>query len=260
MFFVYGIYSTCSVAVSTDGCYPIIDHMLTCQCQIKINRNAHMLIKGFRAVLPVLGGRIFTNQRCQQFSECKTMAKKACVFLAPGAEEMEFTITADILVRGGIQVTVAGLPDDSVVECSRGINIKPTVAIANAKSGGPYDVLVLPGGLGGSKALASSKEVGEMLKEQEQTGRLIAAICAAPTALKAHGIAVGKKVTSYPSMKAQMEEGGQYTYLEDKVVIDGNIITSRGPGTAFEFGLALVEKLVGKEKKNEVAKGLLLSC
>nr|CAH7718780.1 unnamed protein product [Callosobruchus chinensis] len=195
-----------------------------------------------------------------KFSECKAMAKKALVFLAPGAEEMEFTITADILVRGGIQVTVAGLPDGSVVECSRGINIKPTVPIGDAKSGGPYDVLVLPGGLGGSKALASSKEVGEMLKEQEQAGRLIAAICAAPTALKAHGIAIGKKVTSYPSMKAQMEEGGQYTYLEDKVVIDGNVVTSRGPGTAFDFGLALVEKLVGKEKKAEVAKGLLWSC
>nr|CAI5851400.1 unnamed protein product [Callosobruchus analis] len=127
-----------------------------------------MLIKGFRAVLPVLGGKTFTSLRYQQFSECRAMAKKALVFLAPGAEEMEFTITADILVRGGIEVTVAGLPDGSVVECSRGIHIKPTIPIGNAKCGGPYDVLVLPGGLGGSKALASSKEVGELLKEQEQ--------------------------------------------------------------------------------------------
>lgn len=187
------------------------------------------------------------------------MTKKALVFLANGAEEMEFVIAADVLVRGGINVTIAGLPDSSNVKCSRGVKIVPDIGVSEAKSKGPFDVIVLPGGLGGAKALAESKVVGELLQDQEKNGRLIAAICAAPTALKAHGIAAGKSVTSYPSMKAQMEEG-KYNYKEEDVVVDGNLITSRGPGTAFQFALKIVDALVGKDKADEVAKGMLLSC
>ncbi|CAH1155524.1 unnamed protein product [Phaedon cochleariae] len=199
------------------------------------------------------------NIHCQvrQLSQCK-MSKKALVFLAAGTEEMEFVIAADTLTRGGIAVTIAGLPDSSLVKCSRGVNIKPDIAVSEAKSRGPFDVLVLPGGLGGAKAMAESQEVGALLKEQEKSGRIIAAICAAPTALKAHGIAIGKNITSYPSMKDQMVEGGKYNYLDDKVVVDGNIITSKGPGTSFDFALTIVEKLVGKEKASEVAKGMLI--
>ncbi|XP_066149254.1 protein dj-1beta isoform X2 [Euwallacea fornicatus] len=194
-----------------------------------------------------------------QFSNSCKMTKKALVFLAPGAEEMEFVISVDVLRRGGISVVIAGLPDSNVIKCSRDVNVKPDIGISEASSQGPYDVLVLPGGLGGAKALTESKVVGELLKEQEKAGNWIAAICAAPTALKAHGIGVGKAVTSYPAMKAQMEEGGSYNYKEDKVVVDGNLITSRGPGTAFDFGLTIVDKVVGQEKAIEVAKGMLLS-
>lgn len=77
-----------------------------------------------------------------------------------------------------IEVTIAGLPDDSLIKCSRGVHIKPDIPIAEAKSKGPFDVLVLPGGLGGAKAMAESTVIGELLKEQETGGRLIAAICA----------------------------------------------------------------------------------
>lgn len=120
-------------------------------------------------------------------------------------------------------------------------------------------MLVLPGGLGGAKTLAESKEVGQLLKDQESCGRLIAAICAAPTALRAHGIAEGKTVTSYPAMEGCMTEGGKYNYKNDKVVVDGTLITSRGPGTAFDFALTIVDKLHGKEKASEVAKAMLLT-
>ncbi|XP_066257609.1 protein dj-1beta isoform X2 [Euwallacea similis] len=185
------------------------------------------------------------------------MTKKALVFLAPGAEEMEFVISVDVLRRGGMSVVVAGLPDFNLIKCSRNVNIKPDIGISEASSQGPYDVLVLPGGLGGAKAFTESQLVGELLKEQEKAGKWIAAICAAPTALKAHGVGVGKAVTSYPAMKAQME-GGSYNYKEDKVVVDGNLITSRGPGTAFDFALTIVDKIVGQEKAIEVAKGMLL--
>lgn len=156
-------------------------------------------------------------------------------------------------------MTVAGLPDSNPVKCSRDVVIKPEVSLSEAASRGPFDVLVLPGGLGGARALAESAEVGKLLKEQEKEDRLIAAICAAPTALRAHGIGVGKSVTSYPAMEKCMTEGGLYAYKEDKVVVDGKLITSRGPGTAFDFGLRIVEELEGKEKAGEVAKAMLLS-
>ncbi|KAJ8956391.1 hypothetical protein NQ318_015129 [Aromia moschata] len=192
----------------------------------------------------------------RKMSQCAANAKRALVFLAPGAEEMEFVVAADVLRRGG----TLPLPACRIRRSSSaagGVNIQPDISVSDAK--GPYDVLVLPGGLGGSKAMAESKAVGELLKQQEKAGKMIAAICAAPTALKAHGVALGKNVTSYPAMKPQMEEGGNYSYKEDNVVVDGNVITSRGPGTAFDFALTIVDKLAGKEKASEVAKAMLLS-
>ncbi|KAL3270550.1 hypothetical protein HHI36_021088 [Cryptolaemus montrouzieri] len=187
------------------------------------------------------------------------MSKKACVFLAPGAEEMEFVIAVDVLRRGDVNVTVAGLPNANTVKCSRQVNIVPDCSLVEAAKKGPYDVLVLPGGLGGAQALSKSEEVGKLLKEQESAGRFIAAICAAPIALKAHGIGTGKNITSYPSVELQLTEGGSYIYKQDKVVVDSNIITSRGPGTAFDFALKLVDLLQGKDKASEVAKAMLLS-
>lgn len=76
--------------------------------------------------------------------------------------------------------------------------------------------------------------------------------------MKAHGIAFGKNITSYPSVQAQLTEGGSYVYKTDNVVVDGNVITSRGPGTSFQFALTLVEVLMGKDKSAEVAKGMLV--
>ncbi|XP_022901050.1 protein dj-1beta [Onthophagus taurus] len=195
--------------------------------------------------------------RVLEMSKCPIPPKTALVFLAEGAEEMEFVIAADVLRRAGIGVTVAGIPDNCPILCSRDIVIKPDIGIAEALKK-DYDALVLPGGLGGSKALSCSLEVGKMLKKQEERGDVIAAICAAPTALKAHSIALGKRITSYPTVKEQLIEGGLYSYLEDKVVVDSNVITSRGPGTAYDFALAIVEKLVGKEKASEVARAMLI--
>ncbi|XP_017770374.1 PREDICTED: protein deglycase DJ-1-like [Nicrophorus vespilloides] len=188
----------------------------------------------------------------------RDMSKSALVYLAPGAEEMELVIAVDVLRRGGVNVTVAGLPDKNCVKCSRGVLINPDTGIEQAMSLAPFDALVLPGGLAGSQALAESQEVGKMLKEQEQAGRIIGAICAAPTALKAHGIGVGKNLTSYPSVENSLIEGAAYNYKQDNVVVDGTLITSRGPGTAYNFALTLVEQLVGKEKAQEVAKAMLI--
>lgn len=183
------------------------------------------------------------------------MAKKsALLLLAEGSEEMEAVITADVLRRAGVDVTIASVGEGPCVKCSRDVKICVDAQLRD-KINEKYDVVILPGGLGGSKAFISSAEVGQLLQQQEKEGRLIAAICAAPTALKAHGIAKGKKVTSYPAMKDDLVN--DYVYLEDKVVIDGNLITSRGPATAFAFGLAIAENLVNKQTADDVAKAML---
>lgn len=120
-----------------------------------------------------------------------------------------------------------------------------------------YDVVVLPGGLGGASALANNIAAGEIMRKQYESGRLLAAICAAPTALQKHKIAFGKSLTSYPSFKEQLESDYKYVTGE-KVVVDGNLLSSMGPGTAFDFALKIVEVVVGDAKAKEVAKGLLL--
>lgn len=103
-------------------------------------------------------------------------------------------------------MTVAGLEGSEPVKCSRDVMIVPDKSLDDAVTEQVYDVIVLPGGLGGSTAMSNSKAVGELLQKQESAGRLIAAICAAPTALAKHGIATGKSLTSYPAMKPQLVE------------------------------------------------------
>ncbi|GFS13213.1 protein DJ-1 [Elysia marginata] len=180
----------------------------------------------------------------------------ALVFLAEGAEEMETVISVDVLRRGGIDVTLAGLKGVEPVLCSRNVKLVPDKSVADALKSGPYDVLVCPGGAKGAQNLCESAEVGKALKEQEKAGRLVAAVCAAPTALLAHQVAKGKKVTSHPSVADKLK--GDYKYLEDRVVVDEKIITSRGPGTCFEFALAIVEQIQGKDKASSLVNPMLV--
>ncbi|KAL3862100.1 hypothetical protein ACJMK2_008094 [Sinanodonta woodiana] len=182
---------------------------------------------------------------------------KALVILSEGAEEMETVITVDVLRRGGVEVTLAGLTDSSPVLCSRNVKILPDTSLQDAKLNGPYDVVVCPGGAKGAQCLASSSEVKAILQDQEKSGQWIAAVCAAPIALVSHEIGKGKRVTSHPSVKDVMVDGG-YNYSEDRVVQDGKLITSRGPGTCFEFALKIVESLQGEEKSNSLIQPMLL--
>ncbi|PBC28746.1 hypothetical protein APICC_00400 [Apis cerana cerana] len=183
------------------------------------------------------------------------MTKKTAILLiADGSEEMEAVITTDILRRAGVDVTIAGLTENPYVKCSRNVKIHVDTKLQDVINQ-KYDIVILPGGLDGSKAFASSAEVGKLLQQQQEENRFIAAICAAPTALKAHGIAKGKQITSYPAMKDQLVD--YYKYLENTVVIDDNLITSRGPATAFAFGLAIAEKLIDKQTADNVAQAML---
>ncbi|KAL5968848.1 Protein dj-1beta [Taenia solium] len=183
------------------------------------------------------------------------MAKTALVLLACGAEELETIAVVDILVRAKVKVVVAGVGGPSVVTCSRGAKIQPDVALADVV-GTAFDLVYLPGGMEGMKALSKSADVGKVLKDQYENKRYIAAICAAPCALKAHEIGKGAKVTSYPSMKDDLD--AYYKYVDETIVEDGHLLTSRGPGTATAFGLRLAELLTDHATAKSVASGMLL--
>jgi protein DJ-1 len=165
---------------------------------------------------------------------------KALLILAEGAEEMETVISIDVMRRGGIDVTVAGLDGAEPVLCSRNVRIVPDTSL-DAAMKVSYDAIVLPGGNGGSKRLSESHKVMEVLQAHEKENKLLAAVCAGPTAFLAHNIATGKKVTSHPSVKDKMSSA--YVYSEERVATDEHLITSRGPGTSFEFALAVVKAL-----------------
>ncbi|GAB1602134.1 protein/nucleic acid deglycase DJ-1-like [Argonauta hians] len=181
----------------------------------------------------------------------------ALVILAEGAEEMETVITIDVLRRAGVTVTVGGLSGASPVKCSRDVVIVPDKSIQQAVTDAKYDAVVIPGGLKGSENIGSCDAVKTLLQEQEKNNGLIAAICAGPTALMSHKICSGKKVTSYPAFKEKLVKGG-YQYSEDRVVVDGKLITSQGPGTSFDFALAIVKALTDEKKAESVAEPMLL--
>jgi protein DJ-1 len=179
---------------------------------------------------------------------------RALVIFAQGSEEMETTITVDVLRRGGVEVVLAGLDGDGPVVCSRGVRLLPDAALSDVS--GPFDVIVLPGGNEGARRLAESAAVGELLRAQEAAGRATAAICAAPIALVKHGVYSGRKLTGYPSVHDVIRGHGEL--VTQPVADDRNLVTSQGPGTTFAFALSLVERLAGKETADTVRKGMLL--
>ncbi|GLV38449.1 DJ-1alpha [Carabus blaptoides fortunei] len=186
------------------------------------------------------------------------MPKTALVLLANGTEELEFVTIANVLRRGEVEVTVAGVPDERPTTGRSQIVITPDTSIQEAITKGPYDAIVLPGGLAGAQTFCKSEIVGVLLAKQQESGGIISAICAAPTAFKAHSIGAGKRITSYPAMADELSKDGIYKYESDSaVVVDGNFITSRGPGTALQFSLTILDQLQGKEKAKQVANGML---
>lgn len=182
------------------------------------------------------------------------MSKRAIVVVTEGTEEMEATITIDLLRRADIDVTVAGLDSADIVTCSRGVCLRPDTSLAEVKD--TADVFVLPGGMGGARAFAGSANVREWILRHIDADKTVAAICAAPMAFAEHGVFDGRRMTSHPAVKEVIEQHGEYCY--DPVVCDGDLITSRGPGTAIDFGLAIIEHLLGPEKAAEVRAPLML--
>lgn len=177
---------------------------------------------------------------------------RAVVVLAEGFEEIEAVTPIDVLRRAGVEVVTAGLSGKRV-QGSHGIAVEADTTLDAAPS---CDVLVLPGGMPGSDNLGKSEAVQALVRKTHAAGKHVAAICAAPAlALGATGVLDGRRATCYPGLEKHF--GPRVTRVEDRVVVDGKVVTSRGPGTALEFSLALVEQLVSKQKADELRKGLL---
>ncbi len=165
------------------------------------------------------------------------MSRRAVILLAEGFEEIEALTVVDVLRRAGIAAEMMSVSGWTVTG-SHGIQVH---ADTLWQEQGEYDAVVLPGGLPGAENLRDDPRVLELVRRQWDSGRYVAAICAAPIALEAAGILKGRKITSYPGY----EEALSGDYHTDPVVVDGKLITSRGPATALPFAYALVEALEG---------------
>lgn len=174
--------------------------------------------------------------------------------LAQGCEELEAITITDLLVRAGISVTTCGL-DDQPVKASRGTTIVPDTSIDKVLDKS-YDLIVLPGGLPGADHLRDNEQLQAMIKKQAQEKKYLAAICAAPKALAKAGILEGKTATGFPGVLAALNDT-TITISDKAVEVDGNIITSRGPGTAIDFALTLIELLAGQAQRKVVEQQLV---
>src|SRR4030042_1837474 len=186
------------------------------------------------------------------------MAKRVLVPIADGSEEIEAVCIIDTLRRAGAEVTVATVETQNLaslqVTASRGVKLVADARIADCASQ-TYDCIALPGGMPGAEHLRDSAELIEMLKKQKQAGRLYGAICAAPAvALRPHGLLDKVRATCFPSLRNKLDPAYVST---DRVVVDGNCVTSQGPATAIDFALKLVELLFGPAKAKEVGSAML---
>ncbi len=179
---------------------------------------------------------------------------EALVLVADGSEEIEAVTPGDVLVRAGVGVTCAGV-GGTALRGSRGLPLGADVEVG-AVAGRLFDAVVLPGGAAGAERLAASEEVSRIVRAHRDAGRVIAAICAAPAVVLAPlGVLDGKRATCYPGFEAQFPAGVRHE--PGDVVVDGTLITSRGPGTALAFSLELAAVLAGRETADRVRSAML---
>ncbi len=180
-------------------------------------------------------------------------APRVLVLCAAGFGEIELVTIVDLLRRAGAKVVLAS-PDGGSLEGAHGIRIASEQRLAEL-SARDFEAVVLPGGMENARTLASDPHAQRLIREARGLDRWVAAICAAPIALAAAGAIRGARLTSHPCIESELK--GE-RYVRERVVIDGTLITSRGPGTAMEFGLALIAKLCGAERAAAVAEPMLV--
>lgn len=178
--------------------------------------------------------------------------KTALIIFAEGSEELEAVTVVNILRRAGVSVTLAGLRSGPL-RGSRGTVLQPDTTLDEALKL-QYDMIVLPGGQPGTNNLKADERVLKLVRRMHDTDRYVAAICAAPSVLAAAGLLDGKHATSFPGA---LDPFPRVLRQPQAVVEDGKLITSRGPGTAMDFALVLVERLAGHAKRMEVEAGLV---
>lgn len=186
--------------------------------------------------------------------------KKVLVPLAQGCEELEAVTIIDLLRRADIDVVTASLDqstESTPVVASRGVVLVADTTLDQAMNQ-DFDMIILPGGLPGADHLNNDQRIHQLLKQVSEAGKYTAAICAAPKVLADAQLLNNKSATSYPGVLDSMNLK-ETKILEQSVVVDEKVITSKGPATAMEFALTLIAVLLGDDKRNEVAKGLLYS-
>ncbi|HCX72411.1 MAG TPA: DJ-1 family protein [Candidatus Cloacimonas sp.] len=182
------------------------------------------------------------------------MKKTALVVVANGSEDIETVTITDILDRAGISVTLASSQQRKITT-SHGLELTTHKVLPDCMETN-YDLIALPGGMTGAQNLRDSALLRQKLQEQKEANRIYAAICASPqVVLNGFGLLEDKKATAFPGLT---NDFANQEAVNEKVVVDGNCITSQGPGTAIDFALTCVEQLVGKSTAKEVAKGLLV--
>lgn len=171
--------------------------------------------------------------------------------LAQGCEELEAVTLIDLFRRAGIHVTVAGL-EAGPVTASRGVVLLPETTLDKILDQ-DFDMVVLPGGLGGAQRLEADQRIATLLQKMSEQGRFVAAICAAPRVLCSAGLLKDREATAYPGI---LDDQSGIRLSSAAVVRDGAFITSRGPGTAMDFALSLIDILCGREQRDTVEQAL----
>lgn len=180
---------------------------------------------------------------------------KAAIFMATGFEEIEAISIIDVLRRGGMELDIISVSGMEYIEGAHGIVVKSDELFFMIDYS-DYDLFILPGGMPGTANLGKHEGLCELLKKEYEAGKLIAAICAAPSVLAQVGLLDGKMVTCYPGVGDSLVGA---TVLEQNIVKDGNIITGRGPGVAIEFALEILRMDLSDEEVSKLRKNLILA-
>ncbi len=175
------------------------------------------------------------------------------VFLAEGFEEIEGLTVVDILRRAGVETGMISIGEDRMVRGSHGIAVQADALLKDTDCS-DAELLVLPGGMPGTKHLGACEKLTGLLKEFHSQGKKLAAICAAPSVLGDLGLLKGKDAVCYPGFEERLTGA---RVLQVPVAVDGNVTTSRGMGTAIPFALSLVSQLVSEEKAGELSEGII---
>ncbi|WP_455137773.1 DJ-1 family glyoxalase III [Thermophilibacter sp.] len=185
--------------------------------------------------------------------------ERVAVFVAPGLEEIEGLTVVDALFRAGVPCDTVAVTPERQVTSSHEVTIVCDRSVADAGfSFDDYAMLVLPGGIPGTPNLRACEPLCAALREFAEKGRALAAICAAPSILAELGILEGRRATSNPAFQHVLAEQGADVRADEPVVVDGNIVTSQGAGTAMAFGLEIVRHFLGDDAAARVAAGVVL--